>query len=235
MKARAKSKGARTRAPVVLVFGEDDHDRSAIRHLAQALRPDITFEKRRQPLVLIKGALPSNAKSNAREISQVAKQEEKARPVLGVLAHQDCDALEPAHVAAAARIESELRAAGCPGRPVAVTPAWEIEAWWVVFPEAVGTIVEGWRDPDDWIGKDVGQLKNAKQALKRAVQPRAPRHARPRDYEESDSIEIAQQIAERGLLKSFANGQRTTKHKNGSTQRTRSASLERFRAGVLAL
>lgn len=139
------------RRSVVLVFGEDEHDRRAIRHLAEGLRSDLAgrVETRRQPLVLIKGVAPAKARSSAQKVAGVASQESAARDVVAVLAHQDCDALEPAHVVAAKRIEDELASAGCPGRAIGVTPAWEIEAWWMIFPDAVGRVVAGWRKPDD--------------------------------------------------------------------------------------
>jgi hypothetical protein len=205
------SRGARRgsvtkqRRSVVLVFGEDEHDRRAIRHLAEGIRPDLRgkVEVRRQPLVLIKGATPEKARSNAQRITDLAKGENAARDVLAVLAHQDCDAVEPAHVVAAQRIEAELTAAGCPGTPIGVTPAWEIEAWWMLFPEAVGQVVQGWRDPDDWVGRDVGRVENAKEQLARAVQPRPRPASPPRDYAEEDSIPIASNIVSLGLLGSF--------------------------------
>ncbi len=114
------SKLAEEREPVVLVFGESDNDRRAIQHLLRGLRKDLRVELRRDPLVLIKGANPANAKSNAEKIAALARAD--PRRVLAVVAHQDCDAVEPAHEAAAAKIESELASAGCP-RPSCATSA----------------------------------------------------------------------------------------------------------------
>ena len=235
------SKGRTRNAPkpkqrraVVLVFGEHDHDRRAIRHLAEGLRPDLAgkVEVRRQPLVLIKGATRAKARSNAERISELVKSESAARDVLAVLAHQDCDAVEPAHIAAAERIENELTAAKCSAYPIGVTPAWEIEAWWLLFPEAVGRVVKGWRDPDDWIGRDIGKVENAKETLARAVQPRPLPASPPRDYAEEDSIAIASNIAAHDLLRSFRDGARATPAANGTIRRTRSASFEAFRSKV---
>ena len=220
----------------MLVFGESEHDTKAIRHLVEGLRPDLSgiVEHRRQPLVLIKNAEPKNARSNADRIVQVVRQEAAARHVLAVLAHEDCDAVEPAHVAASRRIEDELKSAGCPAVAIAVTPAWETEAWWMVFPEAVGKVVEGWRDPDDWIGRDVGLVKDAKESLAGAVQPRPKPKSSPRDYEEHDSIEIASNVVHDGLLPSFKNGRRESHPVHGRPKLTRSASFELFRAKVLS-
>lgn len=236
MKA-GRAKGRQPR-PVVLVFGESENDTRAIKTLTRALRPDLDadVEARRKPVVLIKGALPKKAKDNANEIAGIARSTAQIRPVLAVMAHQDCDAIEPAHATAADLIESGLRDAGCPGVPIAVTPAWETETWWMVFPEAVGAVVDDWRDPDDWIGKDVGRVEKAKEKLKAAVQPRPKRKGKPpRDYRESDSITIADNISSAGSLSSFVDNARVTKTPTGQEQRTRCASFGRFRAKVLGL
>ncbi len=221
----------------MLVFGESEHDRRAIKRLVEGLRPDLDgkVEERRRPLVLIKGTLPGTARSNAAEIAQLARAACTSSDVLAVLAHQDCDALEPAHEEAAERIERELAAAKCPAMAIGVTPAWEIEAWWMLFPEAVGRVVRGWRNPDDWIGKDVGKVRDAKEKLAKAVQPRPRPPSPPRDYHERDSIQIAGNIATNGLLASFEAGRRRTRGVGGSCRETRSASFERFRQRVLAI
>jgi hypothetical protein len=221
--------------PIVLVFGESEHDRRAIKLLVEGLRPELAglVEERRQPLVLIKNALPEKARSNAEKIAGIAKAEAKTRKVVAVLAHEDCDAMEPEHVRVAEKLEKELSEAGCPN-PAAVTPAWETETWWLIFPEAVGMVVQGWREPDDWLGKDVGRIEHAKERLAKAVQPRPPRKS-PRVYHERDSIAIAQNIVANGLLRSFEGGRRSTPHPSGSTRHTRSASFEQFRIKVLAI
>jgi hypothetical protein len=220
----------------VLVFGESEHDRRAIKLLVEGLRPDLAglVEERRQPLVLIKNALPEKARSNAEKIASIAKAEARTKNVVAVLAHEDCDAIEPEHVRIAEKLENELSNAGCPN-PAAVTPAWETEAWWLVFPEAVGKLVQGWREPVDWLGKDVGRVEHAKEKLARAVQPRASRNSRPRAYHERDSVEIARNIVADGLLRSFADGHRSTLHPTGSARHTHSDSFEQFRRKVLRI
>jgi len=236
MKNKGAGKHAKKR-PVVLVFGESDNDTKAVRHLVEGLRPDLSgiVEPRRHPLVLIKNATPERAKNNAQRIASVVRHEMVVRNVLGVLAHEDCDAVEPAHVAAAEKIERELKDALCECVTVAVTPAWEMEAWWMVFPEAVGQIVKGWRDPDDWIGKNVGVVPNAKECLARAVQPRRRQPSPPREYEEHDSIQIAANVMRDGLLASFQDGRRASHATNGVPRLTLAASFEAFRAKILAL
>jgi hypothetical protein len=225
-----------SRKPLVLVFGESPNDRRAVKLLVEGLRPDLAglVEERREPLVLIRKTLPKKAQSNAEKIAGIARTEARTRRLIAVLAHEDCDALEPEHVQVADKLERELSDAGCPN-PVAVAPAWEIEAWWLVFPEAVGKVVHGWRDPDDWLGKHVGLVKNAKEELRRVVRPRARHKSAPRAYQERDSIAIAQNVVADGLLPSFDGVHRGTPHPSGSTRRTRSESFGQFRLKVLAI
>lgn len=228
---------AKARRTVVLVFGESEHDRRAIRHLVEGLRPDLVgaVETRHQPLVLLKKATPEKARDNAHRIADLVRQEMATRTVLAVLAHEDCDAVEPAHLAVAARIETELENACCPAKAIAVAPAWEIEAWWMAFPEAVGKVVKGWREPDDWIGRNVGTVTDAKERLAHAVQPRPKLPSPPRAYEEHDSIAIAANMVTDALLPSFQAGRRASHARSGTPQHTRSASFEAFRCKVLAI
>lgn len=201
---RPTRKGARPtqktqNPPVVLVFGEDDHDRRAIKSLIEALAPSLIgkVQLRRQPLVLIKGSTPETARTNAQDIADVVSGDAVEHDVICVFAHQDCDAVEPAHVEVAERIEQELSQAGL-SQAHAVTPAWEIEAWWFLFPDAVKAARPSWRRPDQHEGKEVGRIVNAKERFRACVRPPG---AKPTftGYSESDSIDIAAQIKERGL------------------------------------
>ncbi len=92
------------------------------------------MELRRRPLVLIKNATPLVARDNAEEIAGLARHEAAARDVLAVVAHEDCDELEPADARVAQRIEQALEEARCPGTIIAATPAWGMETWWMVPP-----------------------------------------------------------------------------------------------------
>jgi hypothetical protein len=86
-----------------------------------------------------------------------------------------------------------------------------------------------------WLGKHVGLVKDAKEELERAVQPRARQKSAPREYEERDSTTIAQNIVADGLLRSFDGTHRSTPHPSGGTRRTRSDSFGHFRTKVLAI
>jgi len=183
----------------VLVFGEDENDTKAIRELIVALCPELEsrIETRRRPLVLIKDARPEDVPDRARQIADVVAAERRRRNVLCVFAHQDCDDVEPSHEAIGRKIEDALERAGC--HVHAVTPAWEIETWWFLWPAAVRAYQSSWKLPTRYFGADVGLIVNAKEELRRAVL--APGDRRPRRYRESDSPLLAKKVREMGIVR----------------------------------
>jgi hypothetical protein len=121
--------------------------------------------------------------------------------VRGVLVHEDCDAVEPAHEDVARRYADTFRDAGYRVHPV--LPAWELEAWWLLWPRALADYRKSWREPTEYRGKPVGTLRDAKECLKKAVQPKnlnAAERKRFRGYQESDSPGIAKRVCELRLL-----------------------------------
>lgn len=180
----------------VVILAEDPTDAQALEHLLRHIVPDIgTVRKPRQPLVQVKGRPTKAVRSLAERIAEAVRREEVyiGRAVDLVIAHEDCDAVEPAHVANAARIETELRRRGVPN-VVAATPAWEMEAWWYLWPEAVAAVCGGWR-PLTRTGA-VGRLKDVKEQLRRDLRPSG--RTRVPDYSVTDAPRIAQQVRQQG-------------------------------------
>jgi hypothetical protein len=199
---------------VGLVFCEDENDAEALRNIAKAIRPGLpSITYCRKPLVLIRNRKDAEArKKNAAQVAAVVKARQQLCDVKFVVAHQDCDELEPAHKALVAEIEKELKAQGLT-EVIPVAPAWEIEAWWYLWPGAVASVNSKWR-PLTRKGNH-GMLTNVKEQLRRDL--RAPE---TRDYEESDSRSISRSVLTMGVIGS----------KQGS-----SSSFEDFRTRVLAL
>lgn len=182
---RDDARGKKSRPKVVLVFGEDDNDRETLRQLAVAIRPDTPkLEKRRKPLVLMRDREAAARKKNADGIAAQVKRDQKRFDVRGLIAHQDCDAIEPAHEALAQSIRSQLSVLDVP--IVAATPAWEMETWLYLWPDAAPAHVVGWRRPAR-TGANVGKLTDAKERYRRDVRPL---DKRVRDYVESDAPHI---------------------------------------------
>jgi hypothetical protein len=190
-----RHRGRRERANCVLVFGESDNDRESLRELTRALRPDFPeIEKRSKPLVLVKGRNRTNAQDNIEKIVSIVRAERVRRDVKLVIAHQDCE-IEPAHEHLAAEIEQLLARSGVIG--IAAVSAFEMEAWWYLWPRAILDVNRSWRHPNRR-GQEVGRIPNVKEQLRRDLRPR--NGGRTRDYSESDSPKIAAIIHSRNLI-----------------------------------
>ncbi|MEX1366684.1 MAG: hypothetical protein AB1Z98_26395 [Nannocystaceae bacterium] len=205
---------ARLRRPAVLVFGEDDNDRRVIKHLVEALRPDAPrLELRRAPLVLVKDRKAALQRKNAQDIAKQVSRDQRRFDVRGVIAHQDCDALEPAHERLSAEIEQRLDHEGL--NALAATPAWEMESWLFLWPDAAPELVRSWSRPAR-TGRRVGLIRDAKEAYRQALRPKTQRV-----YEESDSPKIVAKAIELGLV--------------DAPPDARSDSFERFRERLRAM
>lgn len=197
-----RSRKGQSATPQILVYGEDASDQQAIVTLVRALRPDlqVKFEQPKKPLTLTRGLRPETAKSRNSKIVAAVKAANVRAPVLAVLMHEDADAVEPAHVALCASKEAAI--ASAPGQAVAVVPAWEIEAWWLLFPKAVSSLHTAWKTPTKYVGRNVGLIRNAKEELTRALRPSGRPSTRTPDYSEQDSPKIANLIVTKGHLAS---------------------------------
>lgn len=186
----------------ILVFGEDENDRESIRQLFLALRGEesVVVRKVRKPIVLIKGQSEAAARKNAIDIARQFKAENVRHEVRLVLAHRDCDAVEPAHTRLIQNIEGALRQRITDKNVtvIAVVPAWEMEAWFFLWPAAAVAVNAKWSRPAK-SGRDVGLIVDAKEAFRAALRPRTG-SGKVRDYEESDAPRIAAKVRELGLI-----------------------------------
>jgi hypothetical protein len=208
-----------SREGCIVVFGESENDRRAIEELVKSLCPGVSVVRLRPPLGMIKNSSAAKLPRTVEQVAKVVKAEEARRAVACVFAHEDADATEPAHEAMAERIEAALRGAGIDADVHAVVPAWEIEAWWFMWPDVVANCNVKWRQPKST--PQPGLITDAKEVLSRAVRPPGlpvrERRTFP-NYRESDSIRIAEAIRA---------ASRADEPKPGT-----SASYDRFRASV---
>ncbi|MFI7080331.1 hypothetical protein ACIBO1_23805 [Micromonospora sp. NPDC049903] len=190
-----KSKPTKQRAQTVVILGEDDNDRQAIAVLVAALRTDIpraNLKPLRKPMALVRNVPPGRLPGHATRVSAVLRAFNVRTPIRCVLMHEDADEVEPAHEALIAKIESAFRSLPWPVH--AVVPAWEMESWWFLFPDAVQQVRPSWQPPRQYAGRDVGKIRNAKEELKKAVRPPGAA-AKFQTYVEADSVQIAEKIA----------------------------------------
>lgn len=189
MRGRVAAAAQKGKPPIGLIFSEDKNDADALTHLTSALWPDAPrFKYMRKPLVLIRDRQQAEArKQNAASIANAVRAESVLHDVKVVIAHRDCDAVEPAHEAQAEAIKTELEAAGVT-TVIPATPAWEMEAWWFLWPEAVAAVHQKWTQLRRF--GNHGMLKDAKEVLRRDLRNKTTR----REYEESDAGKIAEKV-----------------------------------------
>lgn len=195
-----RKKSPPTANGLVVVFGESYNDSQAIAHLIAALRPDLKVRPMRSPTVLIHRDSDGrqNIRRNVDQIREAVRALQVNDRVVAAVLHKDCDAVEPAHSGLSREIERQVSDTSyiC----VPATPAWEIESWWYLWPGSVHAYHPTWRRLKR-AGTRVGLLVNSKERLIRDLRPS---NARTRDYVESDSIGIAEQVKRSGGVSSLA-------------------------------
>lgn len=186
---------------LVLIFGEaeDDNDRRAIEYLVQSLKPkdvQVRCQRHRTPFILDRSAQRRKHMRACEEIAILASAAtEAAKPgdkVL-VVGFHDTDEVEPSHIKESQRIKNDLRAYGVVG--VAATPACTIEAWWMLFPEALAQTRRCWASFKT--SGNVGAIQQPKTYLTRKL--RNPSNRKCPDYTETDSVPIARHIRDMNL------------------------------------
>lgn len=184
---------------VVLVFGEDATDTKAIAELLTALCPELAGRviSRLFPPLLIKNSTPTSLPGRVQRIAAIVAAESVRQTVTAVVAHEDTDAWEPSHKALLAKIEEALSVLRV--QVFAAVPAWETEAWLFLWPEAAVAYRPSWRLPDDYVGRNVGRIANAKERYRRAL--RTSGRSRSSDYRPTDAPGIARKVRELGVVR----------------------------------
>ncbi len=192
----------------ILIFGENDNDCHALKNLVEALRPDLAkIETNKHPMILGKNTHLNKRNTVCQEIARFVAARNVVCEVVSVIAHRDCDQVEPAHKAHRDSLLNDMRASALP-QPVAATPAFEMEAWWFLWPKALAETRACWNAirPRGQVGKIV----DAKEELRRTLRPKGGTGKCP-DYTESDSRKVAENVrrldiarAPQGKSESFA-------------------------------
>lgn len=190
------------KAKKVLIFGEDENDTKSLREHVAALCPELSgrIEIRRRPQIHLKQVPLEKMPGRIEKIERQLRVEGLGPDdVVCLLIHEDCDAVEPEHENVASRLETSF-AKHSRYQVHAVAPAWEVEAWWLLWPQETASIRSSWLVPDKHVNKEVGRLRNAKEELSRLVTPAKPRSGFL-GYRESDSILIATAVRRAGVIR----------------------------------
>jgi len=122
-----------------------------------------------------------------------ARAERESSELAAFFVHEDYDAVECDE-----RHKSRERVQETLSRRFAnsfyVLATWEIEAWLLLFPDALSATRKGWAIPQKYLGRDTARIEDPKRVLGYEVSKGGPK------YRESDAAEVLAKAAALGLL-----------------------------------
>lgn len=183
-----------TKKPIIVVAGESANDRAVLRCFLEAFCPKmqgrIVFLNDKVPLRDASGAT-LNDRVRRFALLVRAKAERERAPIAAVFLHEDLDDVdskryETVRERVQRALARELENAHY------VLAVWEMEAWLLLFPEAVTSFVNGWQVPTKRRGRDTGKFQDPKRIFKDEISKAGTR------YRESDAPDIANHIVALG-------------------------------------
>lgn len=193
---RSRVTGTRAvRKPVIVLAGEDDNDRKVMRYLLEAFCPAMTGRLVEiKDKVRLRQATGENLRARVEVIvgKARARAAREAADCAGIFIHEDFDGCESANSASVRqRVQKALDSCGIPSRYVLA--AWEIEAWLLLFPDALADLHSGWKVPARYRGRDTGLIADPKAVLQRELGKASVR------YRESDAPAVVAAAIRKGL------------------------------------
>jgi hypothetical protein len=184
-----------TDTPVIVLAGEDRNDRQCLKIAITALRPDIG--KRIVEIndtVRLRDSRDTVTGRVDRLINQAkARADREDSPLAALFLHEDYDGVDcDVRDNTRARVQEALSKRF--EKAFYVLATWEIEAWLLLFPDALAATHPSWQVPPKYLGRDTARIADPKRVLKEEVSRSGPR------YRESDAADVLAKAAELDLL-----------------------------------
>ncbi|MDN3351088.1 hypothetical protein [Actinomadura sp. DC4] len=190
---------------MVVLAGEDRNDRRSLRIILEELRPDMRGRLVEiSPPVRLREASPANLAHRVGKLANLARARavRENAELACVFVHEDLDAADSeAYVQTRERVQKALEAEL--GNVHYVLAVWEMEAWLLLFPEALTALVSTWKIPAKYRARDTGRLQDPKRIMMREV-TKAPRR-----YRESDAPDVLATAVALGCHERPAGGNRS--------------------------
>jgi hypothetical protein len=186
-----------TRRPLIVLAGEDTNDRRVLRTLLEAVCPDAQGRiVEINSVIRLRDAGEAALSQRATKLASLvrARAARERAEVACVFIHEDFDALDsPERDTVRERVQQVLRRN--PSRTYYILAAWEVEAWFLLFPNALSAVSSSWVVPHRYRGVDTGRITDPKRVMKREVSTVVNSR-----YAESDAPKIFEKIVELNLL-----------------------------------
>ncbi|MFE3861744.1 hypothetical protein ACFXPT_15075 [Streptomyces goshikiensis] len=163
--SRARGKAS----SVIIVAGESDNDREALRHLIRALHPDPCpkVEMIKDKIKLAAAIDQLSPRVETIRKNALARAKDCGAELAGVVIHADLDQVaDETYDRVRERVTLQLRK-GLPCKFALALAAVEMEAWLMQFPDAFPKVRSGWTMRPEDCGKDLAYLPNPKEHLQR--------------------------------------------------------------------
>jgi hypothetical protein len=185
-----------TRKPLIVLAGEDASDRKVLRTFLEAVCPSA-----RGRIVEVNDVVRLRAAGDAALIERAtrlaghirARAQREQAEVACVFIHEDFDATDSSQrVATRRRVQDAIRR-NFP-RSYYILAAWEVEAWLLLFPDAISAVNLSWNVPNRYRRVDTGRISDPKRAMKREVSRTTSSR-----YSETDAPKIFERVVELDL------------------------------------
>jgi hypothetical protein len=172
--------------PVVVLAGEDSNDRRSLRIVLEAFCPEMRgrIVEINDPARL-RDAGPQNLATRVDKLARLirARATRENADLACVFVHEDFDRVDGsdfdvAHDRVQAALTKEF------GTAHYVLSVWEMEAWLLLFPDALTGLVKSWKVPAQYRNRDTGSLDDPKKILMQKVSGTGRR------YRESDAPDV---------------------------------------------
>lgn len=196
MSRRGGTRVRATEKPVIVLAGEDGNDRRSLRILLEEFCPAMRGRiVEINDSVRLHAASPDTLASRADTLAKKARARaiREGAGLACVFVHEDLDRPDGVeYLAARDRVQKALTAAL--GAAHYVLAVEEIEAWLLLFPDALTGLVSSWKLPKQYRNRDTGTVVDPKNLLMRTVSGAGRR------YRESDAPDILAKAVALGCL-----------------------------------
>ncbi len=179
----------------MVIAGEDRNDRESLKTLLEEEQPGLrgSVVQIGDPVRLHKATganLTERVRSILKKAEGVAEKQGPGARVACLYVQEDFDAADgSASVEAHRRVEQEIHRQMGHGHYVLAVA--EMEAWMLLFPGALSSVVKAWKVPAKYQGRDTGRFSDPKRILMREVSG-----TKGRKYTESDAPAVFRAIVE---------------------------------------